>query len=102
MKKMKAMKKVLLFVIVSALLVSALAGCGRKDVVTDLGAMTGEEVETFEKMAGGLKLPLDKNGTTIQYMVVSDLTDLNDQLEIKELRRRTGINIDILAMPASV
>ena len=50
---MKLTKKLLLLVIVSALMVSAFAGCARKDVATDLGTMTGEEVEAFEKMAGG-------------------------------------------------
>ena len=99
---MKLTKKLLLLVIVSALMVSAFAGCARKDVVTDLGTMTGEEVEAFEKMAGGLKLPLDDKATKIQFMVISDLTDLNEQVAIKELRRRTGIDVDILAMPASV
>ena len=99
---MKKAKKALLLVIVSALLLSLFSGCTPKDVTTELGTMTGEEVKAFEKMAGGLKLPLDEDGTTIQYLVVSDLTDLNEQAAIKELRRRTGINIDILAMPASV
>ena len=98
---MKLTKKALLLVIVSALLVSLFAGC-QKDVTTDLGTMTSEEVKAFEKMAGGLKLPLDDKGTKIEYMVVSDLTDLNEQAAIKELRRRTGLDINILAIPASV
>ena len=99
---MKTMKKLLLLLIVSTLVLSAFSGCTKKDVTTSLGTMTADEVKAFEEKAGGLKLPLDEKGTTIQYMVVSDLTDLNDQAAIKELRRRTGINVDILAMPASV
>jgi len=99
---MELTKKALLLVIVSALLLSLFSGCTPKDVTTELGTMTSEEVKAFEKQAGGLKLPLDDKGTKIEYMVVSDLTDLNEQAAIKELRRRTGLDINILAMPASV
>ena len=99
---MKAMKKIILLIITLAIVMSAFSGCGKKEDINDVGTMTEEEIKAFEEKAGGLKLPLDDKGTTIQYMVISDLTGLNDQNVIKELRRRTGINVDILAMPASV
>jgi len=98
---MKITKKLLLLIVISSLIVSAFSGCG-KQIETDMGTMTAEEVKAFEEKAGGLKLPLDDRGTKIQYMVVSDLTGLNDQAAIKELRRRTGINVDVYAMPPSV
>ena len=48
-----------------------------------------------------LKLPIDDKYTEISYLHDSDITNLNDSLFIKELRRRTGLNINVIAVPLS-
>ena len=50
---------------------------------------------------GKLKLPLDKNYTEITAIVSSEYTNHNDSVAIKELRRRTGVNVQIIAVPNS-
>ena len=82
-------------------LVAGISGCGEKTKVYPTGTMTKEEIKLFEEKAGGLKLPLDENGTKISMMVASDLITLNESVAITELRRRTGINLEIIAIPTA-
>jgi putative aldouronate transport system substrate-binding protein len=49
---------------------------------------------------GGLKLPLVDKPTTLTWMLVSSVQGLNDKLVIKEIEKRTGIKLDIQAVPA--
>ncbi len=94
------MKKILLLVLCVAVTVSMFAGCnGGEEVVNDVGTMTSEEIEKFEAMAGGLKLPLDDKGTEIVFMTESSNTGMTDSLVIKELSRRTGAKITVLEIP---
>ena len=81
----------------AALAVSMFSGCGNSSKV-DVGTMTSEEIAKFEQDAGGLKLPLDKNGTTITMLCDTSL-DSNDSPVLKELRRRTGINVQLIQVP---
>ncbi|MFD0712037.1 extracellular solute-binding protein [Paenibacillus sp. GCM10027626] len=46
---------------------------------------------------GGVKLPIVDKPTTINWMVVSENTDLNDKLFVKEIEKRTGIKINFQA-----
>ncbi len=48
---------------------------------------------------GGLELPLVDEPVTITWMVVSSLTDANDKPVIKEIEERTGIKVDVMAVP---
>ena len=50
---------------------------------------------------GGLSLPIDVNSTTVDIMVVSHIPELNQNEIIKELSRRTGININIITVNES-
>ena len=82
---------------ISAVLAMAvLAGCNGSGV--DMGTMTSEEIKKFEENAGGLKLPLDKNGTTLS-IICDTSQDSNDSVVINELRRRTGINLQLIQIP---
>ncbi|MEC0309443.1 extracellular solute-binding protein [Paenibacillus lautus] len=46
---------------------------------------------------GGLALPLVDKPTTINWMVVSEKTNLNDSLLAKEIEKRTGIKVNFQA-----
>ena len=48
---------------------------------------------------GTLKLPIDKNFTEITVAVTSEYSTHNDSIVINELRRRTGLNVQITAIP---
>ena len=83
----------------AVLTISMFSGCGDSSSV-DLGTMTKEEIAEFEKGTGGLKLPLDKDGTTISILCGTD-KDSNNSVVINELRRRTGINVQLIQVPSS-
>lgn len=50
---------------------------------------------------GGLTLPFDVNNTEIKVMIVSDTEELSDSLFVKELSKRTGLNINITNVSSS-
>lgn len=50
---------------------------------------------------GGLKLPITDKPTKITWMLVSGVQNVNDKDVIKELRTRTGIDLEIQAVPAA-
>ncbi len=50
---------------------------------------------------GGLELPLDTHHTKINILIMSDHTNLSEKLVIKELSDRTGLNINLIAVPSS-
>lgn len=94
---MKA-KKLLAAGICITMMGSLFAGCtGGKE--NDVGTMTEEEIQKFEADAGGLKLPLDKKGTEINFMTESSNTGMTDSVVIKELSRRTGAKITVTEIP---
>ncbi len=84
-----------------AMCVSLFAGCGQGGGNEITGTMTAEEIKTFEAQAGGLKLPLDDKGTTITIFASSSHENLNDTAVIKELSRRTGLNVELQLVPAA-
>ncbi len=93
------MKKMLSLTLSVVMLLAFMAGCNDNTVTTDVGTMTKEEIKTFEEKAGGLKLPLTKNGTEITMIVPTSNINLSSTVAIKELSRRTGANIKILEIP---
>ncbi len=50
---------------------------------------------------GGLTLPLDGNHTKISILIASEQTNLSNKLVVQELSARTGLDIDIMEVPAS-
>ena len=81
-----------------------LAGCsgGNREsanppATSDTNTTTNEDYGD----TGGLKLPLVDKPVELTWMVVSDNTRLNDSLVIKEIERRTGIQLNIQAYPSA-
>lgn len=93
-------KRIICSSLALALSVSLLAGCGQ-ETGSEVDSMTKEEIELFESQAGGLKLPLDKEGTQIEFFVGTSNVNLTDSVVIKELSRRTGAKIVINEAPAA-
>lgn len=50
---------------------------------------------------GGLKLPIVDKPTKITWMLVSGVQNVNDKDVIKELKARTGIDLEIQAVPSA-
>ena len=98
---MKHSKKIVLGILVLALLFSCFTGCGKKEVV-NADIATKEELDP--KVIGDygdLKLPIDDEYTTITILKGADTDTLNDSPVFKELRRRTGLNVQAYIVPAS-
>ena len=94
-------KKILAMVLCTAMAISLFSGCeGAKQ--NDVGTMTKEEIETFEAKAGGLKLPLDNKRTEITVLTESSHNNLSESTVIKELSRRTGLKITVIAVPTAM
>lgn len=75
------------------------SGC-KTEQTADVGTMTKEEIEEFEKTTGGLKLPLDRKGTTVTILCATSI-DSNQSVVVNELRRRTGINVELIQVPTA-
>lgn len=95
MKKSKWIAALLATVMVIAMF----SGCGESASV-DVGTMTEEEIAKFEEGTGGLELPIDDKGTTITVLCDTD-KDSNNSIVINELRRRTGLNVQLIQVPRS-
>ena len=98
-KKVKITSLLLCLVMVCSLL----AGCGgNKLEYVEIETASAEELDpAIIGDYSTLELPIDTKGTTINYLCNTDVTTNNDSVVIKELRRRTGINVQILAVPPS-
>ena len=94
----------LLSLILSVLMVcSFLSACGGRGVeYGDIEIASPEELDPAKiGDYSTLKLPIDTKGTTIRALVNTDVTTNNDSVFVKELRRRTGLNVQIIAVPVS-
>lgn len=94
------MKKALLLLMTLALIAGAFSGCGKNEHV-ESGEIAPKSDLTEEKIGyyGDLKLPIDMDYTEIRMCCDTAVTTNNDSVVIKELRRRTGINLQIEAIP---
>ncbi len=92
------MKRLLSIILVVALSVTLLAGCG-KPIETPLGNLSAEELKEFNSRSGGIKLPIDDKGTEISVISQTSSINLSESVVIKELSRRTGLNIKIIEIP---
>ncbi len=90
------MKKVC--VIISLIFVLVLTSCAPVDKDRIIFSNTTEDYGD----TGGLNLPLDINNTQLEIMAVTDVDELADSLVIKELAKRTGLNINLVSISPSV
>ena len=85
------------FLICILLVIVIFSSCGFKKYENIIFNKTEENYGD----TGGLNLPVDINNTEIKIMLVSDTEDLSDSLVVKELSRRTGLNVNIInVMPS--
>ncbi len=93
------MKKALKWVslLLSLLLIfSILSGCADNNSGGNL-AVKGDYGDT-----GGLKLPLTEDGTKISALITeTGNLKINDSPVVTELRKRTGINLDVIAVSSA-
>ena len=98
---MKVTKKITLVLLSAILLVSCFAGCGNKEII-NADIATKEELDPkIIGDYGDLKLPLDDEYTTITVLKSTDTDTLNDSPVFKELRRRTGLNVQAFVVPSA-
>ncbi len=98
---MKNSKKIILGILVTAMILSCFAGCGQKEVVNADIATKAELDPKVIGDYGDLKLPIDDNYTEVSVIYGSDDDSINDSVVIKELRRRTGLNIKLVCVPVA-
>lgn len=96
------LKKSLSLLLTVAMTASLAVGCTQKAEPSSNGENTASSSKTTADYGdtGGLKLPLVEKPTTLSWMLVSSVQGLNDKLVIKEIEKRTGIKLDIQAVPA--
>ena len=99
---MKRFTKITALLLCLLMLSSLFAGCGNNNEYSEIEIASKSELSP-EKIGdyGSLKLPIDKKGTKIEMLCNTDVTTNNDSVVIKELRRRTGLNVQIVAVPPS-
>lgn len=99
MKKfMKTASMLLCLVMIS----SAFSGCGHPTQSENIELATKDELDPAKiGDYSTLKLPIDTKGTVIEILCNTDVTTNNDSVVIKELRRRTGLDVQIVAVPPS-
>ena len=98
---MKRFSKAILLLLCLCMVCSMFVGCKDDGLEhADIEIASKEELDPAKiGDYGTLKLPIDTKGTTIRMMCNTDVTTNNDSVVIKELRRRTGINLQIIAVP---
>jgi putative aldouronate transport system substrate-binding protein len=108
-------RKVVSMLLVGALSVSLLAGCaGEKSSADKTDAAATTSAQSSEASAtnagadeqkygdtGGLKLPITDKPVKISWTLASDVQNINDSPIIKELEKRTGVTLDIQAIPTA-
>ena len=99
---MKKTVKLIALTLSLIMLCTIFAACGNNGNNADFEIATKEELDP-SKIGdyGTLKLPIDTKGTTIEMLCATDVTTNNDSVVVKELRRRTGLNVQVIAIPVS-
>ena len=91
--------KIMCGTLCASFMVSLFAGCGgtEKSSVESITAaeLNPEKIGSYST----LKLPLDDKGTTISVLCDTSFTNLSDSVVVKELSRRTGLNVQIIEVP---
>ena len=97
---MKRIIKFLTAILSVTLILSMFSGCTQNNEKYELA--TKEELDpAIIGDYSTLKLPIDDTFTEISVLHASDNTNLNDSFFINELRRRTGLNVNVIAVPLS-
>lgn len=96
------MKKTLSMVLSLCLVSSFFTGCG-KDNNTDVSNSISKDELSPEKIGyySTLELPIDNNNTEISIISDTSVEGINDSVVIKELRRRTGLNVQVMQIPVA-
>lgn len=94
------MKRIISFILAGIMCVACFSGCKKEN--TTIEAITPEELDP--EVIGyysTLKLPIDTEGTTIKAFLKGEVTDTpaSETPTIKELSRRTGLDIQIETVP---
>ena len=96
------MKKIIFLLLAIFIVTSSFTGCQNRTSELDFDIATKEELDPAKiGDYSTLKLPIDIKGTTITMLCSTDVTTNNDSVVIKELRRRTGLNVQVMAIPVS-
>lgn len=90
------MKKYIVMVLLAAITLSCLGGCG-ETAQNPSGAAEVEEIGD----TGGLELPFTEDNTEIKWVVSSSYTNLNDTYVLQKLRQLTGVNIQLQVLPTA-
>jgi len=90
------LKKTVCFFI-SVILIVSMCSCHDEDTSNLIYKTTSEDYGD----TGGITLPIDVNNTAVSIMLTSEVSELSDKIVIKELAKRTGLNINIIRVPKS-
>ena len=99
---MKSTKKWLSLLLAVVMVASVFAGCGNNGESNAVNADIASKEELDPAKIGDygkLKLPIDKNYTKVTMICNSTVEGQNDSFVVKELRRRTGINLQLDVIP---
>lgn len=96
------MKKTICLLSMMLIVFTCFSGCGNPSSNLPFEIASKEELSP-EKIGyySTLKLPIDKKGTEIKITCDTMVTTNNESVVINELRRRTGVNLQIEAIPRS-
>ncbi len=98
---MKNIRRIICSVLVAVMMSMCLSGCGNKAPV-NADIATKEELDPkIIGDYGNLKLPIDDEYTQVSIIYGSDTDTINDSVVMNELRRRTGLNIKVVCVPAA-
>lgn len=92
-----------------SLTATLLAGCGEKQQSNATLRSTSQSATTTQESqaqteygdTGGLKLPVVDKPVTVKWMLSSDELDLNTKPVIQEIGKRTGVSVDVQAVPSA-
>ena len=98
---MKSTKKWLSLLLAVVMVASVFAGCGNNgDKAANADIASKEELDPAKiGDYSTLKLPIDDKYTKVTMICNSSVEGQNDSVVIKELRRRTGINLQLDVIP---
>ena len=93
------MKKRLTAALLAALMVISLfafTGCKEENAGGEANYVIGEYGDT-----GGTELPIDKNNTKLTMIGVTSAMNINESAIFTELRKRTGIDLEVISIPVA-
>lgn len=98
-------KKLAVWLVTVAMMASLVSACGKKDGAGGEGTSKAstEDVKSTQEYGdtGGLKLPVVDKPVTVTWMLSSDVLDLNEKPVIKEIEKRTGVKVNVQAVPTA-